>query len=180
MTIGDVLAVIALVLTLAAGWTATLLLAALAFPERVRRCGEAITASTGLCLARGAGMLILSAVIAGRLGHHAAGPVRLIAGAFWGGVGLVAALGSAGIARLLGGRIRQIGTDMTPFAALTRGTALYVLAGLLPVVGWFLITPLTAMISLGAAFAALRPVRSVREAPPAVPPVPELGLGVNP
>ena len=160
MTIGDVLAAMGAVFLVGAGWAATLLLVALAFPERVRRAGEATVAAPGVCLARGAGI----APHGRRVRRHArpsgggAGAAGRVA--LWAGLGLAAALGSAGIVSILGERIREVGTEMPPFAALTRGTALYVLAGLLPVVGWFLITPLALLLSLGGAFAALRPARA--------------------
>ncbi len=149
MTIGDVLAVIAGLGALGVCGGATLLLAALAFPERTRKAAEAITAAPGRCLGRGLGVLFLIGGIALALGHSAAGPVRLLGDVLWAGLFLVAALGGASIARLLGERIQADGTQMTPFAALTRGAALCVLAGFLPVVGWFLVTPLTALIALG-------------------------------
>ncbi|MBV9851403.1 MAG: hypothetical protein JO250_17170 [Armatimonadetes bacterium] len=181
MTIGDVLAAMGVLAAVGVGWAAALLLAALAFPERVRRAAEATVAAPGACLARGLGIFVATGVVAGALYHSPAGPVRLLGGALWAGLGLMAALGSAGIARLLGGRIQGVGTHMTPFAALTRGTALYVLAGYLPILGWFLIAPLALLFSLGGAWTALRPVRSPASgmAGPAPTPLapPELGAG---
>lgn len=183
MTIGDVLAVVAAVVAVGLCWAATLLLTALAFPERARRAGEAVTSAPGRCLARGAGVFFVVGVLAFALMHSPAGPVRLVGDVAWGVLALFAAVGSAGIARLLGERVQAVGTHMTPFAALTRGTALYVLAGFLPVVGWFLIVPLALLFSLGGAVAALRPAR--RATPTIAEPEPnrptlspsELGIG---
>lgn len=169
MTIGDVLAVVAALAAVGIGWAATVLMVALAFPERARRAGEAIAGAPGVSLARGAGLFVAVAFVAGTLIHHAAGPVRLIGFALWAGLGLFAAVGSAGIARLLGERIQGVGTHMRPFAALTRGAALYVAAGFLPIIGWFLVAPLALLFSLGGAFAALRPIRPARPAREAAP-----------
>ena len=65
-----------------------------------------------------------------------------------------AAVGSAGIARIAGDRMGQIGTQLTPFAATTRGVALYVLAGYTPIVGWFCAAPAALVLSVGAGIAA--------------------------
>lgn len=154
MTIGDVLAVIAAVLTVGAALTATSVLLALALPERTRRVQQALTDSPKRCLARGLGVLLAVALLAGALGHHHAGPMRLLALLLWTGLGALAALGSAGIARLLGERILQAGMDLPLFAALARGAGLVVLASVLPVVGWFFSAPVTLLLALGGGTAA--------------------------
>ena len=40
---------------------------------------------------------------------------------------------------------------MTPFASLTRASALYVLAGFLPIIGWFVLLPAALFLSVGSA-----------------------------
>lgn len=166
MTIGDVLAAIAAIFTLGATWAATILLVALAFPVRAQRAQEALVSSPGASLARGLGVALLFLAAAGALGHHPAGPVRLLAALLWACLGALTALGSAGIARLIGERIQTVGVSMSPFASLTRGTLVYVISGFLPIIGWFLVAPVALLLSLGSGVGALnraQPVALERE-----------------
>ncbi|MGC4099392.1 MAG: DUF1800 family protein [Nitrospira sp.] len=157
MTIGDILAVIAAVFAGAgATWTATILLVSLAFPGKVAQAQEAIVTAPGATLARGLGVFLGVGLIALALGSLHAGPARVLGGALWVGLAALAVIGSAGIACLIGDRIETVGAHMAPFASLTRGAVLYVAAGFLPVVGWFLIAPLALLLSLGGAVSALR------------------------
>lgn len=150
MTIGDVLAALAVLMAVGFGWGATLLTAALAFPVRAQQASEALAASPGWCLARGLGVFFGVGLIALTLTHHPAGPVRLIGYVVWAALALTAAVGVAGLTRLMSERIQANGTAMNPFASLTRATVLLVLAGFVPLVGWFLVTPLVAFIALGS------------------------------
>ncbi len=177
MTIGDVLAAIAAIVALGATWAATVLLVALAFPTRTRRAQETLTASPGACLARGMGVALLLLVIAGTLGRHPAGPVRLLSYALWACLGALASLGSAGIARLIGARIQGVGAAMSPFASLTRGALVYATAGFLPIIGWFLITPIALLLSVGCAVTALHSRGSRSDVPVQNDTVPPPRLG---
>lgn len=160
MTIGDVLAVTAGILALGTAWTATLLLFALAFPARTVTAQLRLTTMPGICLARGVGVVLVSALLAILCWNAAGGAVKLLGGIIAGGVGIAAALGSAGAVRLLGTRIDAVGTSMTPFGSLTRASLLYVVAGFLPVLGWFLILPGALLLSVGAGVSALLPARA--------------------
>ena len=156
MTIGDILAVIAVVLTVGITWAAAVLLTALALPARAARAQQSLLAAPGKTLLRGIGVALAFAVLLLIFGMNHAGPVRLIAGVLYAVLGALTALGSAGIVKLIGERIRETGTRMTPFASLTRGTVLYVMAGFLPIIGWFLIVPVSLLLSLGSGVMALR------------------------
>lgn len=155
MTIGDILAVIAAVLLIGASWAATILMIALAFPARVAAAQAKLTARPGACLARGLVVLVISAVLAVVLSKAAAGPVRGLALLILGGLGVIAAIGSAAVVRLLSGRIDALGSPMTPFASLTRASVLYVAAGFLPVIGWGVVLPAALLLSVGSGIAVL-------------------------
>ena len=155
MTIGDILAVIAAVLLVGASWAATILMIALAFPARVASAQAKLTAAPGVCLARGMVVLFISAVFAIALSKAAAGPARLLALLILGGLGVVAALGSAAVVRLLSARIDALGSPMTPFASLTRASVLYVAAGFLPVIGWGIVLPAALLLTVGSGVAVL-------------------------
>lgn len=155
MTIGDILAVIGALVLVAASWAATLLVIALACPRQMARAQERIETRPGRCFGQGLLTLTIVGLVAVALGQSHAGPLRLVAGALWAGMAAVAALGTAGIANMLGQRIQETGTQMPPFASLTRGAFLVVTAGFLPIVGWFLVLPVVTLISLGSGMSVL-------------------------
>jgi hypothetical protein len=64
-------------------------------------------------------------------------------------------LGAAGMARLLGERIRPLAKPNSDMMNLLRGAIVYELACLVPFVGWFIFAPLVGMMVLGAAVFAL-------------------------
>ncbi len=151
MTIGDVLAVAAGLILTGTAWAATLLLFALAFPGRAAAAQANLTGSPKRCLAAGLGTVAAAGLLAAICAGAAAGPIKLIVGVLGAGIGLASALGSAGAVRLLGNRITEMGAPMTPFASLTRASALYVLAGFLPIIGWFVLLPAALFLSVGSA-----------------------------
>jgi hypothetical protein len=77
------------------------------------------------------------------------------------GIGLLVAvmgvgsLGAAGMARLLGERIRPLAKPNSDMMNMLRGAAVYELACIVPFVGWFIFAPLVGMTVMGAAVFAL-------------------------
>ncbi len=79
------------------------------------------------------------------------GPVRataFIAAIIGMGLGTV---GAAGIARLLGERLKPISGKPSTLTSLVRGAVIYELACLFPIVGWFLFIPFASIMVVGAA-----------------------------
>ncbi len=148
MTLGDVLAVIAAVMIVGASWASAILMTALAFPARVSEAQTKLTQFPGICLARGVGVVVVSGGLALAL-VQAAGPAKLVAALILGALGIVAAIGSAAVVRLLGARIDALGSPMAPFASLTRASFLYVGAGFFPVIGTFAILPAALFLAVG-------------------------------
>lgn len=70
------------------------------------------------------------------------------------GMGL-GSLGAAGMARLLGERIRPLSKPNSDMMNILRGAIVYELACLVPFVGWFIFAPLVGITVLGAAVFAL-------------------------
>jgi len=166
MTIGDILAVIALLVATGAAWGATILLTLTLFPERVERAQDALLTKPAHCFWRGAGASLVLGVL-GVAAMNLPGPGRLFSIILLGGLAAAAAVGSGGIVRTMSDRIGKEGTDLTPFARLTRATALYVCAGFLPLVGWLAIVPAALLLAVGS---ALRPRRrAVQYTAPAMP-----------
>jgi hypothetical protein len=79
------------------------------------------------------------------------GPIRATAFlAAVAGMGL-GTLGAAGMARLLGERLKPISGPTSTLTSLVRGALVYELACLFPIVGWFLFIPLAGIMIMGAA-----------------------------
>ena len=152
MTIGDILAVIAAILLTGAAWGATVLLTLALFPGRVQHARETLLTRPAVCGWRGAAIVLILGVFTVRL-MSVPGPARLIALIIAGFLIAAAAVGGAAIVRSVSDRIATEGSDMTVFARLTRATTLFVLAGFLPVVGWFVVVPAVLVVAVGAATA---------------------------
>jgi hypothetical protein len=79
------------------------------------------------------------------------GPIRATAFmAAIGGMGL-GTVGAAGMARVLGERIKPMSDPSSTLTSLVRGALVYELACLFPLVGWFLFIPLAGIMVMGAA-----------------------------
>jgi len=158
MTIGDVLAVTAGIGAVGAAWTAAILLFALAFPAKTAAAQAKLTEAPGASFGIGLAVVLGGGLLSVVCWNAPAGPVKLLAVVLAAGICLTAALGSAGAVRLLGERI-DADARMSPFASLTRAAILYVLAGFLPVLGWFVLLPCALALSVGGGVAALAPKR---------------------
>jgi hypothetical protein len=66
------------------------------------------------------------------------------------GMGL-GTIGAAGMARVLGERLKPLSGPTSSLASLVRGAVVYELACLFPIVGWLLFIPLAGIMVMGAA-----------------------------
>lgn len=64
-------------------------------------------------------------------------------------------LGGGGVGSLIAQKMLPLDPTLTPFQGLTRGAGILVLAGLFPVLGWFLLGPLVLIVSTGAGVLSL-------------------------
>jgi len=165
MTLGDILAVIAAILTVGAAWVATILLVVLAFPARVAGAQAKLTGAPGRCAGQGFGVALGIGLLAA-ICANGPGPVKGVSLVLLGALGATAALGSAAVVRFLGGRIDVMGSPMAPFASLTRASALYVASGFLPVIGWFFVMPVALLLSVGSGVASLWPEKKPKVVSP--------------
>lgn len=155
MTLGDILAALAVVFIVGASWAAAILLAALAFPRPVARAKACLTTAPGRCAGAGTVALLVGGFPAFLLITFAPGPLKLLGAVLLGVLGLLSTLGSAAIVRLVASRIDDLGSSLTAFGSLTRASVLYVSAGFLPVLGWFFFLPAALLLSVGCGLSAL-------------------------
>jgi hypothetical protein len=154
-TIGDSFAIVALIAGVCLSAWALIMAVALVFP------GKALHARNRLERRPWAsffiGMLIWAT--AGLVSvAFLANPLPLAKLMGWMGIltlSSIAAVGSAGLATLASERLRALAPDQTPYAHLSKSAGYIVVAGLVPMLGWFLIVPFLIFASTGAGTAAL-------------------------
>ena len=164
MAIGDVLAVVAGIFAICGSAWALLVISAVMFGTRTQHAQAAIERYPWRTL----GIGILGIVVFGTLSViMAAQPlplVKLVGTMMYLTLFAIAVVGGGGIAAMLGRKLQPMDSSLSPFQALTRGSGILVLAGLFPMLGWFVLAPLTLFMSLGAGIQAL-------VAKPVAPPV---------
>ncbi len=156
MTLADVLALSAALLATCGGLAALFLMLPVLAPRQVARARAAALASpVGTCLTGllGTG---LGLVLAGVAGNAARGPVRLLAFLVVLGLLSTLAVGGAAVAGELGRRIASRSGAPNP-AHTALGAAVLLFACLVPLVGWFVVLPITTALLLGAGFRGLLP-----------------------
>jgi len=177
MSLGDVFAFFGGLLSLGLALPGLLVGWTLVCPAAVERARERLDRTPWRCFwlgvagLVGAGLPILIAL------NVKAGPVQ-----FLGWLGLitlltVTSLGAAGLAALMGARLRAGGLAASPAGATLRAAGVLELALVFPVIGWFMLLPLTIICSLGAATFAL-PRLVVR--PAVLPVAPEASHAPHP
>ena len=170
MSLGDVLLIFGLLLAHGVAMPGLAVTWGLLYPGGVARSRSRLAQTPGRCFLLGLGALAFGAILV-RLGF-ALGPVP-----GWFGLGLLlalASLGAAGLAALLGERLRAEGLAVSPTGALLRGAVALELAVVVPLIGWFVILPLGTVAMLGAAtFALLRREPRVATPPPLAWPMPD-------
>lgn len=78
---------------------------------------------------------------------------------------LLGILGSAGLSRLIGVRLASIGDEHQPWRRVLRGGIVLSITFLFPVVGWFLVLPVTLVSGVGASVLAWWSARGAARRP---------------
>ncbi len=159
MTFGDVLAAIAAILATAVTLWAAVLMAGLVFPESTRRAAEALETQPMRLVGRGILVALLGVGLGLVLLNVPFGALKLAGWLLLLATLLMATLGAAGLATMLGDRMRGLAPERSAFAAMARGAALSVAAGCVPALGWLAIFPLQLFASLGAGLVAVQSFR---------------------
>lgn len=161
--IGDITFVFATLFALGVVFPGLLLAWGLLLPAQVERARERVARSPWKTFFLGALVLLVAGVPIALLNGRA-GPLQFIGIVSAFVLLTVVSIGAAGIAALMGERLRAQGVSATSPGALLRGAIALEFAMVFPLVGWFIVLPLVGTLSLGAAtFALLR--SSPRESP---------------
>lgn len=155
VTIGDSFAVVAILGGICLSAWALIMAVALVFPGKAQHARERLIRKPWAAFFVG---LLIWATFGFVSFLFLASPLPLAKLVGWMGIlGLtsIAAIGSAGLATLASERLKAMAPEQTPYASLSKSAAYIVIAGLVPVLGWFLIVPFLIFASTGAGTAAL-------------------------
>lgn len=155
MTIGDVLAVVFFVIGLWISSWAVLVGVALLFPARAAASQSLLAKRPWRAIVTGAIVAATAGLVAIFLINQPSGLGKLVG---WAGLAVlfgIATLGAAGLSRLLGERLSEQHPSASGWSTLARGAGLLIVSGLVPLLGWFAIVPLSIVASLGAGWLAL-------------------------
>ncbi len=169
MTIGDVFAIIASVIAICLSEWALFMGMALIFQSRSREASRVVQVRPWRSLGIGFGLMATIGAVSIAMLYTPFPVVKL-----FGWVGImtllaVASLGASGLAQMIAGRIQRIESGVSGFGSLARGAGILVVAGLVPVFGWFVFGPLVLLVSIGVGVQALfarLPEDSTVTAPP--------------
>ncbi|MEP6753934.1 MAG: hypothetical protein ABJA67_00410 [Chthonomonadales bacterium] len=155
-TIGDVLTVIGVIFGILVSVWAVMIAFSLLFPKKSESAKREIQSKPYVNFFFGLVMFAAAAFGTAYLLNFHYPLITLIA---WLSAGFwlsVMAIGGSGFALLVAERIKAIDPDRSTYRGIERGALLLVVScGLLPVIGWFIFTPVVAMISFGAGVRAL-------------------------
>lgn len=155
VTIGDSFSIVATLAGLALTFWCFALACALLFPAKVSAARSAISLRAASCGTTGVLALVIGffGIIALNLPNPLAKflGLMIVAGYF----GLVA-IGSAGISMLAGERLSHLKNEQTTtFDSFAKASLYIVIAGMLPILGWFLFAPAYILFAGGAGLKAL-------------------------
>lgn len=169
MLMADTMAVFFVILGLALALVSLTLLVRGLWPRAVRISTERIERGLVVPLLVGlpiAFVPIFAAAVSAKLG----GPIGTIAGAVILSITVFHAfIGIAGLATCIGQRLASSSDVHRPWRATMRGAVVIVLAGLLPIIGWFVLLPLVFALGTGAASIALARTAMAAVARPTLP-----------
>jgi hypothetical protein len=155
-TLGDVWAITALIVGISACAWALLLCLTLLFQHRSQVAMEAIVARPWQSLGSGAALTIVWGGLSILLLSTPLPAVKLLGWAIVLGLMAVSFTGSSGLVLLAASRLRAVDEGLTAYGAMSRGAIFVVVPCILPILGWFLTSPLIFMIGVGAGVRSLR------------------------
>lgn len=154
--LGDVLLFFGILLALGIALPGLLLAWTLLFPATIERARHHIQTTPWRCGAVGLAWLLVGSLVIAILLGAPSGVTKLLGWLLLFAMLAQASLGAAGIAALMGQRMRQAGMQTSASGALLRGAIALELAVIVPLIGWFIVLPLATICALGAASLALR------------------------
>ena len=155
LTIGDVFSVVAFLFGMAFSAWALLIGSALVFSQKAKISEGLIRHAPGRSFVFGLLLMLIVGIIS--LGFIAV-PLPLAKLVGWSGVLVIlslATIGGGGLVLFVADRLRSLDAKLRPFTALTRASLFIVMAGLVPLLGLFVVFPVVLAIGIGAGVQSL-------------------------
>jgi hypothetical protein len=154
MTLAQVQAGVAFLFGIVATLTALLVSVALLLPNHAGRAERALDETPKRCFYIGLGLLLVTILgVAGLSGHPL---LKLIGFLVLLAISGLITLGCAGMALLMGRRIGEMSGARSSLGCLVRGGLAYSIGVMFPIVGWWLLAPLSVLCAAGAGMIAIR------------------------
>ena len=163
MTIGDVLAVVGFIAGVCLSLWVLLIGVALLFEAKAGAARRVLEQEAGRTFGLGI-VLLLPLGFAAIALINAPGALKVLGFALIAVLLATSLLGGAGLALLMGERTAAQDEKMSSFTALSRGAGMMAIAWLFPVLGWFLVAPVSVITGLGAGAKVLWKRRQKKEA----------------
>ena len=161
MTLAQVQAVVAALFAVIATLTGLLTSVTLLLPKQAQSASAALDETPVRCFWKGLGLLAIAALALAGMNI----PAPLIKFACFSilmSIAGLVTLGCAGMALLMGRRIGEMSGARSSLGCLVRGSLAYSIGIMFPIVGWWLLTPLSVLCAAGAGLTALRPTNAQR------------------
>ena len=168
MKIGDVLGTVGLIGGVCLSLWVLLIGSALLFESKARAARRIWENEAGRALWVGVILVVTLGLLAIVL-LKAPGAFKLLGWIVLLSLLAVSLLGGSGLALLLGERTAAQAPHLSPLGALARGAGMMSLAWIFPVLGWFLVAPVSVIIGLGVGAKVLRPRRAPQPTPEIAP-----------
>ncbi|HEY3780919.1 MAG TPA: hypothetical protein VGL56_07545 [Fimbriimonadaceae bacterium] len=155
VTIGDVFSVIGSLVGICVTAWAVIMGAALLFQSSASRARDAYRSGPW----KGIGLGLLLTLVFGTIGFilvNIPNPaIKLTGMGVLLAIMVLSALGASGISMLIAERIAALDPNASRYGAMQRATLIMVVAGVFPILGWFLIGPLLIIAGVGYGIQAL-------------------------
>jgi uncharacterized membrane protein YhaH (DUF805 family) len=155
MYMGDVFAIFGGLLAIGIALPGLLLAWSLILPATVERARGRLQGAPWRCFWIGLAGLLASGVPVAVLLNIPAGPIKFVGWVALFVLLALASVGAAGLAALMGQRLRDVGMSASAPGALLRGAIALELAAAFPLIGWFVVIPIATICVFGAALLAL-------------------------
>ena len=156
----DVYAVFGTLLALGIAFPGMLIAWWLLFPATVGRARQQVSAAPWRCFGLGAGVIVLVSLPVVILMALPSGPARFIGFILIFVTLAFGSLGAAGVSAEMGARLNErAGGSHSQAGAFVRAAVALELAAAFPVIGWFMVIPLTIITAVGAAAWSILPRR---------------------
>lgn len=149
-TIGDVLLIFTLLTVSGLSLWGTMVATALIFPFRAAKYSQTLQNRGWSPIIAGFFLLIPALILILFLASVPNPVVKLLALLMLMVLLATAAIGGSGQVRLLADRVKASSGDISNYGAVTRASAMIILIFNIPVLGWFLMAPLSLMAGLGS------------------------------